>query len=213
MLGEKIKQYRVENNLTQDELASKLFVTRNAVSKWENNNGYPCIDTLKDIAKLLNITVDDLISDNNLDETSRNYSEKTSIIKKYLINVITFLSYCVIGILIPYLIFAADPTGVMAYCLFIGPVTFVILGLVTPLYNKKMLNSLIAAALSITPILIYFEVGTNVIMYQWEIIYFILFIASYCLMLKIMKVNLKDNKNIVMVNSFFSSIPIFLSVK
>ena len=61
MLSEKIKKYRLDNNLTQEEFAAKLFVTRNAVSKWENNNGYPNIDTLKDIAKLLNITIDELL--------------------------------------------------------------------------------------------------------------------------------------------------------
>ena len=41
MLGDKIKKYRIDNNLTQEEFAAKLFVTRNAVSKWENDNGYP----------------------------------------------------------------------------------------------------------------------------------------------------------------------------
>ena len=51
MLSEKLKKYRADNNLTQEEFASLLFVTRNAVSKWENNIGYPNIDTIKDIAK------------------------------------------------------------------------------------------------------------------------------------------------------------------
>ena len=66
MLSEKLRNYRLENNLTQEEFAAKLFVTRNAVSKWENDNGYPNIDTLKDIAKLLNVTIDELLGDDDV---------------------------------------------------------------------------------------------------------------------------------------------------
>ena len=65
MLSEKIKKYRLDNNLTQQDLASKLFVTRNSISKWENNNGYPSIDILKDLAKLMNTTIDELLSEND----------------------------------------------------------------------------------------------------------------------------------------------------
>ena len=42
-LGEKIKELRLKNNMTQDDLALKCYVTRNAVSKWENDKGYPNI--------------------------------------------------------------------------------------------------------------------------------------------------------------------------
>lgn len=49
-LGEKIKNLRTRNNLTQEELADRLFVTRTAVSKWETNRGYPDIANLKSIA-------------------------------------------------------------------------------------------------------------------------------------------------------------------
>ena len=52
MLSEKIKKYRLDNNLTQLDLANKLFVSRNAVSKWERDEGYPSIDTLKDLEKV-----------------------------------------------------------------------------------------------------------------------------------------------------------------
>ena len=44
-LGEKIAFLRNELNLTQQKLADKLFVSRNAISKWEANHGYPNIKT------------------------------------------------------------------------------------------------------------------------------------------------------------------------
>ncbi len=43
-LNEKLRQLRVGKNLTQEQLAEKLYVSRTAVSKWESGRGYPSID-------------------------------------------------------------------------------------------------------------------------------------------------------------------------
>ena len=193
MLSEKIKKYRLDNNLTQLDLANKLFVSRNAVSKWERDEGYPNIDTLKDLAKLMNVSIDELLGQDDVKTIVVNNNEILNKYKSYLCNLFVFISYCLVAILIPHLILAYDPTAIMAYCLIIAPVSFIILGVITPLYNKHMLNTFIAGALSITPILIYFEVYTNTIIYYYEIIYYIIFIVSYCLMLKVLKINLKNN--------------------
>lgn len=211
MLSEKIKKYRTDNNLTQEEFAAKLFVTRNAVSKWENDNGYPNIDTLKDIAKLLNITIDELLGEDDVKTIAINTNEKLNKYKNYASNVLVFILYALVAILIPHFMFTVDPTSPMAYCLFIGPISIIILGLVTPFYNKNMLYSFIAAALAITPILIYFEVATKVVVYPWEIVYYVFFIISYCIMLKIQKINLKRNIN-KMIKSISLGMLIFLSI-
>ncbi len=60
--GEKLKKLRTDSELTQDELAEKLYVTRTAVSKWESDRGYPNIDSLKAISKFFSVCVDDLLS-------------------------------------------------------------------------------------------------------------------------------------------------------
>lgn len=64
--NEKLQQLRKENNLTQDQLAEKLFVSRTAVSKWETGKGYPNIESLKCISKLFSISIDDLLSGEEL---------------------------------------------------------------------------------------------------------------------------------------------------
>ena len=64
--SEKLKQLRNSNNLTQDDLAEKIFVTRTAISKWETDNGYPSIESLKLLAKLFSTTIDDLISEEDI---------------------------------------------------------------------------------------------------------------------------------------------------
>ena len=61
-LNEKLQQLRKQKGLTQEELAEALFVSRTAVSKWESGRGYPNIDSLKAIAKFFGVTVDELIS-------------------------------------------------------------------------------------------------------------------------------------------------------
>ena len=64
--GEKIKKLRTENGLTQEQLADKLYVTRTAVSKWETGRGLPAIDTLKEMAELFGVSLDSLISDEDV---------------------------------------------------------------------------------------------------------------------------------------------------
>ena len=64
--NEKLQALRKQKNLTQEELAEKLFVSRTAVSKWESGRGYPGIDSLKEIAKLFGVTIDELLSGNEL---------------------------------------------------------------------------------------------------------------------------------------------------
>ena len=62
----KLQELRKQKGVTQEQLASVLYVSRTAISKWESGRGYPSIDSLKDIAKYFNITIDELLSSNEL---------------------------------------------------------------------------------------------------------------------------------------------------
>ena len=61
-MGETIRKYRKEKNMTQEEMANRLGVTPPAVNKWENGNSYPDITLLPPLARLLDISMDDLFS-------------------------------------------------------------------------------------------------------------------------------------------------------
>ena len=60
--NEKLQELRKQKGFTQEELAQALYVSRTAVSKWESGRGHPSIESLKAIAKLFGVTVDDLLS-------------------------------------------------------------------------------------------------------------------------------------------------------
>lgn len=64
-LGEKIKLHRTKLNLSQEELANKCELSRNAIYNYENNKRTPTISTLEVIALNLNLSVSDLLEDND----------------------------------------------------------------------------------------------------------------------------------------------------
>ena len=64
--NEKLQELRKQRGLTQEELAQALYVSRTAVSKWESGRGYPNIESLKTIAKFFAITIDELLSGDEL---------------------------------------------------------------------------------------------------------------------------------------------------
>ena len=63
---EKLQELRKQKGLTQEELAGVLSVSRTAISKWESGRGYPNIDSLKAIAKYFSVTIDQLLSGDEL---------------------------------------------------------------------------------------------------------------------------------------------------
>ena len=63
---EKLQELRKSRELTQEELAEELYVSRTAISKWESGRGYPSIDSLKEISNYFSVTIDELLSTDKL---------------------------------------------------------------------------------------------------------------------------------------------------
>ena len=63
---EKLQELRKRRALTQEELATALYVSRTAISKWESGRGYPSIDSLKAISAFFGVTIDSLLSGEEL---------------------------------------------------------------------------------------------------------------------------------------------------
>lgn len=63
LFSKKLKQLRIQNDYSQEQLAELLNVSRQAISKWESDNGMPDIENIKAIANLFDVTLDSLLSD------------------------------------------------------------------------------------------------------------------------------------------------------
>ena len=80
--NEKLQELRKSKSLTQEELAEALFVSRTAISKWEQGRGYPSIDSLKEISRFFSVSIDDLICSEEI--ISAAAEEKKECVEKYI---------------------------------------------------------------------------------------------------------------------------------
>ena len=73
-IGEKIKEYRQKNHMTQEQLASCLNVTFQTVSKWETGVSSPDLSLIIPITKIFHISADELLGINDV-ESDKRYDE------------------------------------------------------------------------------------------------------------------------------------------
>ena len=103
-LGKNILKIRKDNNLTQDDLAEKYYVTRQTISNWENGKSYPDLETLVKISDDFKISLDILLKEDN--KMIKDISKKQNDYKWFKIFVIILNIIgigCLIYFAIPYL--------------------------------------------------------------------------------------------------------------
>ena len=77
-LGEKIYELRTQHNLSQGDLANELNVSRQSISKWENNNSTPDLEKIVKLAEIFNVSLDKLIKNEEKEETTLNTPEQNT---------------------------------------------------------------------------------------------------------------------------------------
>lgn len=109
--NQKLQKLRKQKKLTQEELAGLLFVSRTAISKWESGRGYPSIDSLKTIAEFFSVSVDELLSEEELADDA----EQKDIRKIQHVHSVMFgLLDCVVAVVF-FLPFFGQRTGGIIY--------------------------------------------------------------------------------------------------
>lgn len=83
-VGPKIKEYRNKAGLTQRDLADQLHVTSQAVSRWENDDAEPSIDTLKELCGIFNCSIEELF-DMERKEEDTPVEEKITVVEKIVV--------------------------------------------------------------------------------------------------------------------------------
>jgi len=76
--NEKLQLLRAKAGLTQEQLGERLFVSRVTVSKWESGRGYPNIESLRFMARVLSVSIDDLLSGDELVVLAENQVAESS---------------------------------------------------------------------------------------------------------------------------------------
>ena len=75
--NEKLQELRKQKGLTQEELAELLYVSRTAISKWESGRGFPNIESLKAISKFFSVSLDKLLSGEEILAIAENDHKQT----------------------------------------------------------------------------------------------------------------------------------------
>ena len=89
-LKDNLKRIRKENNLSQEQLADKLNVSRQSVSKWESGQAYPEMDKVLQICKMFNLNIDELLNQ-DIKKVREEKNSKTDI-NKYVDSFLGFIS-------------------------------------------------------------------------------------------------------------------------
>lgn len=89
-LSENLKKIRKDNNLSQEQLAEKLGVSRQAISKWESGQAYPEMDKIIQLSKMFDLNIDDLLN-NDVREVKKEQASKNSI-NKYIDDFLKFIT-------------------------------------------------------------------------------------------------------------------------
>ena len=173
-LSKKIKKIRNDNKLTQEQFAEKMLVSRTAVSKWENGTCYPSIDTLKYMSKLFNVSLDKLLSSEEILELAD--KENQDNISKYnnlLFSLLDFIrilfifiplySYKTNDFIYSVSLFNSNELSLTLKIIFLGIfIIFSILGIIELLLSFKENNKLITKiSLAIDSLVMLFIVFTK----------------------------------------------------
>lgn len=154
-LSGKIKKIRNDNKLTQEQFAEKMLVSRTAVSKWENGTCYPSIDSLKYMSEVFNISLDELMSNEEMLDIVK--TEKYSNASKY--NGLLFCILDMIRIIFVFLplysfktnnfiysvsLFKSNDLGVfLKFILMNMFIMFFILGIIELCLNRRKCNNVL----------------------------------------------------------------------
>ena len=150
-IGKFILKLRKEKNMSQLDLADKIGVTDRAISKWENGKGLPDISLMQPLCKELNITINDLLSGERVD--NKDYQEK---FEENVLKAIKYSNKLVIKSILFYLGTFFSGIIIIPILGIIAP-TFIICSIIVPLIGLiKVLSYLFKFELAF----VIFEIGS-----------------------------------------------------
>lgn len=149
-LGEKIFKLRKDKGLSQEALAERIGTTRQAISKWENNQGFPETEKLLQLSNIFEVSTDYLLKDEKSDKgaSEKGYYVSTEMANGYISSqkkecryiALAFMFWALAGV--PYSMFSAGSTWRylgMAVCIIMG-IICIVLGMFAEQEQYKVLK-------------------------------------------------------------------------
>lgn len=176
-LSDNLKRIRKDNNLSQEQLAEKLGVSRQAVSKWESGQSYPEMDKVLQICSLFNLNINELINE-NIKEVNE-VKESKNISNKYVTSFFDYLTKVVD-------MFSSMKLKQIIWCLFeqfvicmILVILFAIVGCIVAGVTSPILSSIFPSAiyypliriLEAVFVIIAFVIGVAILLHIFKIRY------------------------------------------
>lgn len=117
--SEQLKHFLLEKNFSQDYLADQLFISRQAISKWENNEAYPDMTNLIKLSTIFEVSLDQLILGKKPEKTVERIVEKKTLnIKSLIINFWLIFGNLLVAIFILHVIYLfLDYLGIVPHFL------------------------------------------------------------------------------------------------
>ena len=103
-IGKKLKEARLNRDLTQEVIAEKLNVSRQTISNWENEKSYPDIISVIELSNLYSISLDDLLKDamlEHLQESTNVVKSNQKLLRAIILNIIVVILLVTLGMFLP----------------------------------------------------------------------------------------------------------------
>lgn len=126
-IGKKLKNARIKSNLTQEQVAEKVLVSRQTISNWENEKSYPDIISVIKLSDLYSMSLDDLLKGDkkmieHLEESTNVVKSNRKLVVAVIINIVLFLSLLIIAGSMPQTIYVLASI----FCLAVISVAFLL---------------------------------------------------------------------------------------
>ncbi len=105
-IGKKLKEARLNRDLTQEVIAEKLNVSRQTISNWENEKSYPDIISVIELSNLYSISLDDLLKGDDammehLQESPNVVKSNQKLLRAIILNIIVVILLVTLGMFLP----------------------------------------------------------------------------------------------------------------
>ncbi|MGG7214737.1 helix-turn-helix domain-containing protein [Clostridium nigeriense] len=126
-IGKKLKNARIKSNLTQEQVAEKVLVSRQTISNWENEKSYPDIISVIKLSDLYSMSLDDLLKGDkkmieHLEESTNIVKSNRKLVVAVIVNIVLFLSLLIIAGSMPQTIYVLASI----FCLAVISVAFLL---------------------------------------------------------------------------------------